>query len=163
VTYETDLVIAASPRRTERDFETRSQARRRRLTVDVTGIVTEKDTSERGECTHEVGLQGDRRLDDGSSAVDVGHGEGRELVVVVVVDKGEIAIMIRRRVDDRSCRRENEGVWQNRDGRRKSNSRWSRGLERPVYICTKTGKAKRRRASKQAKKLGKAIACLLSR
>lgn len=32
-------------------------------TVDVTGIVTEEDTTERGECAHEVGLPGDGSLD----------------------------------------------------------------------------------------------------
>lgn len=105
-----DLVIAASPRQPGRKTETQSRAGPRRLTVNVTGIVTEEDTSERCEGTHEVGLQGDRRLDDGSSTVDVGHGGRRELVVVVVVDKGETVIMIRCRVDDRGCRRENENV-----------------------------------------------------
>ena len=32
-------------------------------TVDVTGIVTEEDTTERGEGAHEVGLPGDGSLD----------------------------------------------------------------------------------------------------
>jgi len=41
-------------------------------TVDVTGIVTEEDTTEGGECAHEVGLPGDGGLD----ALDiVGCGE----------------------------------------------------------------------------------------
>jgi len=32
-------------------------------TVDVTGVVTEEDTTERGESAHQVGLPGDGSLD----------------------------------------------------------------------------------------------------
>ena len=48
----------------------------RRLTVDVTRVITEEDTSKRGKGAHEVGLQGDRRLDDGGGPVHGRHDEG---------------------------------------------------------------------------------------
>jgi hypothetical protein len=46
----------------------RDEERRVEDTVDVTGVVTEEDTSERGKGAKEVGLPCDRRLD----AVDIG-------------------------------------------------------------------------------------------
>lgn len=51
-------------------------ARDRRLTVNVTRVITEEDTSKRGKGAHEVGLQGDRRLDDGGGPVHGRHDEG---------------------------------------------------------------------------------------
>lgn len=51
-------------------------------TVDVTGIVTEEDTSERGEGAHEVGLPGDGSLD----LLDIlGSLEGDRAMSLVVV------------------------------------------------------------------------------
>ena len=44
-------------------------------TVDVTGIVTKEDTSKRGKGAHQVGLEGDRRLDDGGGPVHGRHDE----------------------------------------------------------------------------------------
>jgi len=48
----------------------------RQDSVDVTRVITEEDTSKRGKGAHEVGLQGDRRLDDGGGPVHGRHDEG---------------------------------------------------------------------------------------
>jgi hypothetical protein len=66
-----------------------------RLTVNITGIVTKEDTSEGCESAHEVGLEGDRSLDDGDVTVDVRHVDEKLVVVVVCVaseDRGSIAV-----------------------------------------------------------------------
>jgi hypothetical protein len=57
-------------------------------TVDVTGIVTEEDTTERGECAHEVGLPGDGSLNAldivSSGETPSGRGGGGDVVAVLL-------------------------------------------------------------------------------